>query len=151
MAAYLAPDAKGAQLLQQVRAYPQVAEARLVTSAEVLKEMTRDYPYTREAAELTGNPFPDTLRLRLNKVEDSRAVAAAARALPGVTDVEYGENYVDSAVRALGTIRAVGYGMVILLLLGTLFNILNAVRVAMFARRSEISVMRLLGATRTLT
>lgn len=149
VAAYLSPAAKPDELLRTVRAYPQVLEARVVTSEEILKEMTRDYPYTREAAELTGNPFPDTLRMRVGKVEDSRRVAVAAQVLPGVESVEYGEDYIDSAVRALTAVRAVGYGMVALLLLGTLFNILNAVRVAMFARRNEISVMRLLGATRS--
>ncbi|SEI62145.1 cell division transport system permease protein [Deinococcus reticulitermitis] len=149
VAAYLTEGADEAALLQTVRAYPQVTAARLVTREEILAEMTRDYPYTREAAELTGNPFPDTLRMSVARVEDSRRVAVAAEALPGVESVEYGENYVDSAVRTLTTVRAVGYGVVALLLLGTLFNILNAVRVAMFARRREISVMRLLGATRS--
>ena len=149
VAAYLTPSADEQALLKAARSYPQVTQARLVSSEEVLKEMTRDYPYTREATALTGNPFPDTLRLRVARLEDSRRVAAAVEALPGVESVEYGETYVDSAVRALTAVRAVGYGMVALLLLGTLFNILNAVRVAMFARRDEISVMRLLGATRS--
>lgn len=149
VAAYLTPQADGDALLRQVRAYPGVTEARLVSSEEILAEMTRDYPSTRMAARLAGNPFPDTLRLRLSRVEDSRQVAQRAKALPGVSDVEYGEAYVDSAVRALTTVRGVGYGMVALLLIGTLFNILNAVRVAMFARRNEISIMKLLGATRS--
>ena len=148
VAAYLTPAADEELLLRTTRAYPQVSQARLVSSEEVLKEMTRDYPYTREATALTGNPFPDTLRLRVARVEDSRTVAAAVSILAGVDDVEYGAGYVDQTVRTLTAIRAAGYILVGLLLLGTLFNILNAVRVAMYARRNEISVMRLLGATR---
>ena len=63
--------------------------------------------------------------------------------------VEYGAGYVDPTVETLTAVRGAGYALVGLLLLGTLFNILNAVRVAMYARRDEISVMRLLGATRS--
>lgn len=148
VAAFLDPGADGGALLTQVRALPQVREARLVTREQVLAEMTRDYPSARDAAELAGNPFPDTLRLRVSRVEDSRTVAAAVSTLAGVGDVEYGAGYVDQTVRTLTAVRAAGYALVGLLLLGTLFNILNAVRVAMYARRSEISVMRLLGATR---
>lgn len=148
VAAFLDPGADGAALLTQVRALPQVRGARLVTREEVLAEMTRDYPYARDAAELAGNPFPDTLRLRVSRVEDSRTVAAAVSTLAGVEDVEYGAGYVDQTVRTLTAVRAAGYALVGLLLLGTLFNILNAVRVAMYSRRHEISVMRLLGATR---
>lgn len=148
VAAFLDGEADGAALLTRVRALPQVREARLVTSEQVLAEMTRDYPYARDAAQLAGNPFPDTLRLRVSRVEDSRTVAAAVSTLAGVEDVEYGAGYVDQTVRTLTAVRAAGYALVGLLLLGTLFNILNAVRVAMYSRRSEISVMRLLGATR---
>ncbi|UBV43771.1 ABC transporter permease [Deinococcus taeanensis] len=148
VAAFLSPDAQDEALLTQVRSITQVREARLVTSEQVLQEMTQDSPFTRDAAALVGNPFPDTLRMRVSRVEDSRVVAAQVALLPGVQDVEYGAGYVDPTVKTLAAVRLAGYVLVGLLLLGTLFNILNAVRVAMYARRDEISVMRLLGATR---
>ena len=148
VAAFLRDGADSAGLLAQVRRLPQVREARLVSREQVLDEMTRDYPYARDAAQLAGNPFPDTLRLRVDRVQDSTRVAAAVSRLNGVQDVEYGAGYVDQTVRTLSAVRGAGYVLVGLLLLGTLLNILNAVRVAIYARRNEISVMRLLGATR---
>lgn len=148
VAAFLRPDANEQALLTQVQAYPQVHEAVLVKSDQVLQEMTQDSPYTRDAAELVGNPFPDTLRMKVNRVQDSQVVAAAVSVLPGVESVEYGAGYVAPTVKTLTAVRGAGYALVGLLLLGTLFNILNAVRVAMYARRNEIGVMRLLGATR---
>ena len=148
VAAYLTEQADDANLLAQVKQYPQVREAQLLSKEQVLAEMTRDYPYAKEAADLAGNPFPDTIRMKVGRVEDSRPVANAVGRLPGVESVEYGAGYVDPAVRTLTAVRTAGYGLVGLLLVGTLFNILNAVRVAMYARRGEISVMRLLGATR---
>lgn len=147
VAAYLTEQANDANLLAQVKQYPQVREAQLLSKEQVLAEMTRDYPYAKEAADLAGNPFPDTIRMKVGRVEDSRPVANAVGQLPGVESVEYGAGYVDPAVRTLTAVRTAGYGLVGLLLVGTLFNILNAVRVAMYARRNEIGVMRLLGAT----
>ncbi|WP_291424509.1 ABC transporter permease [Deinococcus sp.] len=147
VAAFLKDDANIPALLGQVKLYQGVHDARLVSREQVLAEMTRDYPYARDAAALAGNPFPNTLRMRVERVQDSRRIANIVQALPGVATVEYGANYVDPAVKTLNAIRTAGYGLVALLLLGTLFNILNAVRVAMFARRNEIGVMRLLGAT----
>ncbi|AZI42300.1 ABC transporter permease [Deinococcus psychrotolerans] len=148
IAAFLSDGADTAALTKAVRDQPQVTEVQLVSKAKVLSEMSRDYPYAEEAATLAGNPFPDTLRLRVARVEDSRAVAEQVRALPGVVDVEYGAGYVDQTVKTLSAVRGAGYTLVGLLLIGTLFNILSAVRVAIYARRSEIFVMRLLGATR---
>lgn len=148
VAAYLKDDADPQALLNVVGQFPLVRGATVVTKEQILAEMTREYPYAQEATQLAGNPFPTTLRLKVDKVEDSRRVAAMVQALQGVDSVEYGDSYVDPAVKTLTTVRTTGYGLVALLLLGTLFSILNAVRVAMYARRNEISVMRLLGATR---
>lgn len=148
VAAFLRDGADVEQVLGTVQTLPQVREASVVDKAQALNEMTRDYPYVKEAAELAGNPFPDTVRIRVGHVSDTAAVAAAVSRLPEVESVEYGARYVDSAAHILQAARLAGYVLVGLLLLGTLFNILNAVRVAMYARRSEISVMRLLGATR---
>ena len=83
IAAFLSDSADGAALEKQVRDQPQVTDAKLIGKAQVLSEMSRDYPYTEEAASLAGNPFPDTLRLRVARVEDSRAVAELVRELAG--------------------------------------------------------------------
>lgn len=148
VAAYLEDGADTETILGRVQALPEVREASVVDKAQVLAQMQRDFPYVEEAATLAGNPFPDTVRLKVSRVADTVKVAKALEALPGVESVEYGAGYVDRATRTLAAVRAGGYVLVGLLLAGTLFNILNAVRVAMYARRSEISVMRLLGATR---
>lgn len=148
VAAFLRDGANVEDILGRVQALPQVLEANVVRKDQILQEMTQDYPYVRDAAELAGNPFPDTVRVRVERVADTRAVAATVSRLPGVESVEYGAGYVDQATRVLNAVRMAGYVLVGLLLAGTLFNILNAVRVAMYARRNEISVMRLLGATR---
>lgn len=148
VAAFLQDGADVDGLLTRIRGISQVQSAVVVPKAQVLGEMTRDYPYVKDAADLAGNPFPDTIRLRVARVADTRPVAQQVGSFTGVQDVEYGAGYVDQTVRTLNTVRAAAYVLVGLLLAGTLFNILNAVRVAMYARRAEISVMRLLGATR---
>lgn len=147
VAAFLDDDADEQAILTRVQALPEVREATLTPKDRVLQEMTRDYPYVREAADLAGNPFPDTLKMRVSRVADTVKVAQVVRALPGVESVEYGASYVDRATRTLTVVRTGGFVLVGLLLFGTLLNILNAVRVTMYARRGEINVMRLLGAT----
>ena len=148
VAAFLRDGADALQVLDSVQALPEVREATVVSKRQVLEEMTHAYPYVKDAADLAGNPFPDTVRLRVSHVIDTGKVAGAVSRLPGVESVEYGAGYVSAAARVLNAVRLAGYALVALLLIGTLLNMLSAVRVAMFARRSEIGVMRLLGATR---
>ncbi|ADY26168.1 protein of unknown function DUF214 [Deinococcus proteolyticus MRP] len=149
VAAFLEPGADGEALLRHAQGMAGVAQAELLSPEQVLAEMTRDYPYTAEAAQLAGNPFPATLRLRVTSVDQTRVVAAAAELLRGVESVEFGAGYVDRALGTLRALRAAGGLLIGLLLGGTLFSILNAVQVSMYARRGEINVMRLLGARRS--
>lgn len=148
VSAFLLESANDATLLKTVQALPQVASARIVTKGEALEQLGQDLPGILEPGSLEENPLPDSLRLILKNPRDVQVVAAQLKALVGVESVEYGEGYVDQALSTLESVRFLGYGLVLLLLLNSLFNILSTVRVGMFARRVEIEVMRLLGARR---
>jgi len=149
VSALLLESADDAALLKTAQALPEVASARIVTKAEALEELSKQLPSIRESGSLEGNPLPDAIRLTLKNPQDAREVATKLKALSGVESVEYGAGYVDQALRTFNSVRLLGYSLVALLLLNSLFNILSTVRVGMFARRNEIEVMRLLGARRS--
>ena len=153
--AFLAPAASAAQataqsdrILTALQAIPEVASAKFVPKEEAYAELAVDYPYLSEATRIVDNPLPDAVRVKLTSARDVERVAAAIESIPGVDDVEFGQAYVRNAVNAIEAVRVGGYALVVLLLANSLFNILNTIRVAMYARRDEINVMRLIGATR---
>ena len=119
-----------------------------VPKAQALEELASQYGYLRDAKDLVSNPLPDAYRIRLTSPRFASAVAQRLRTLPDVEEVEAGEDFAEKAANAFDIVRYGGGGLVVLLVLNTLFNILNTIRVAMFARRDEINVMRLIGATR---
>ncbi|GEM48185.1 cell division protein FtsX [Deinococcus cellulosilyticus] len=125
-----------------------IKDAKLVTKDQAMQEMTELYPSFDEAEDLVENPLPDTLRLKLKDPQDTKRVAEAIKTLNGVESVEYGQGTIDQSINLIRTLRTGGWTLVGVLVLSSFFNILNAVRVAMYARREEINVMRLLGATR---
>lgn len=125
-----------------------IKEAKLVTKDQAMQEMNELYPSFKEAEGLVENPLPDTLRLKLKDPQDTKRVAEAIKTFPGVESVEYGQGTIDQSINLIRTLRTGGWALVAVLILSSFFNILNAVRVAMYARREEINVMRLLGATR---
>ncbi len=151
VSAFLLDSAVTPDLLKtlQSKTFPEVSSVLLVTKDEVRKEMAKDLPSILEGGGLETNPFPNTLKIKLNHPEDASKVAARVKALAGVESVEYGAGYIENAVKIIGSVRYIGYGLVLILLLNSLFNILNTVRIAMYARRQEIEVMRLLGAKRS--
>jgi cell division transport system permease protein len=151
VSAFLLDSAATPDLLStlQSKAFPEISSVLLVTKEQIRKEMAKDLPSILEGSGLESNPFPNTLRIRLVAAENAAQVAARVKKLPGVESVEYGAGYVENAVKIISSVRYLGYGLVLILLLNSLFNILNTVRIAMYARRQEIEVMRLLGAKRS--
>lgn len=127
--------------------FPDVAEVRFSSKEDILKQMGQDLPAIAEG--LDSNPFPNTLHIQLRDPKNIEAVALKVKKLDGVEGVEYGQSYVATTLRIIGSVRISGYVLVLILLLNSLLNILNTVRVSMFARRQEIDVMRLLGAKRS--
>lgn len=153
--AYLRDDITAAQLevLQSdIRAFPEVAGVTHVTKFEAMRNAMQQLEEFREVfSDLEVNPLPASVEVRLKP--DFRNPAAVERVAglidlyPFVEDVRYGREWVNKIyqLRRLGAAVAVilgsAFAIVAALIIGT------TVRMAVMARREEIAVMRLVGAT----
>jgi cell division transport system permease protein len=77
-------------------------------------------------------------------------LAKRLNGLTGVVQVSYQSQVVSRLFNLIDGVRVVGLGLGILLVLGALLVINNAIRLGIIARRREISIMRLVGATESL-
>jgi cell division transport system permease protein len=75
------------------------------------------------------------------------AVAASIRKLPGVESVDYGQEVVQRMLQLANVGRRVGIAVIALFVLVAGIIISNTIRLTVFARRREISIMQLVGAT----
>lgn len=131
---------------------PFVESVRLVTAAEALERFRTSFPELGEVVEgLKDNPFPPSLEARLaGKASASAEVIAYVEAMksrPGVTDVQFNREWVEK-MRGIGRLAgAVGAFLGGILLLTSFFIISNVVKLNVFARKAEIEILRLVGAT----
>ncbi len=110
--------------------------------------MLADFPYMTQAAELVANPLPPTIRLQLYDPVHTLAVSQRLRQLPGVDGIDDGSDAVETFLAINDALRVAGTILIAILLCSALFAIVNSIRAAISARRDEIEVMRLVGATR---
>lgn len=153
--AYLRDDAPAdaVQLaLSEIRAYPEVLEALYISREQALEIAQQELPEFRSLfAELEVNPLPASIEVRLqpgqrtpNVVGD---IAARIGAYPFIEEVQYGREWVDKVYllrRIAGAAALVvggAFASVAIVIIGA------AIRLAIFARRDEIAIMRLVGAT----
>lgn len=146
------PSAAVEEARGQLEALDAVEEVRYVSKDEALRIARTDLPEIAEiSSDLEVNPFPASLEVRLapgsRSNEAVQNVADDISVLPFVEDVRYGREWVERlfTIRRIGAVTAGvlggAFALVATLIIGT------AIRIAIFARRDEIEIMRLVGAT----
>jgi cell division protein FtsX len=148
VSAFLARGADANEVVRTVRGWDAVARVEFVGRDQALQELVADLPSLERAAGLVDNPLPDTVTLRLVDPALTQEVRARLLALPGVADVEDGSEAVETFLALNDALRVGGSILIVVLLGSALFAIVNSIRAAITARRKEIEVMRLVGATR---
>ncbi len=144
-----APAPQVAEAAARARAFPEVAGVTVVSSAEALQRARRELGEFRDVFDVAVLPASLEVRLRPGQRAAAAAerVAARARALPGVDDVRYGEEW----VRKLATVRTVataaGAALGVAFAAAALIIVGATIRIAVLARSREIQLMRLVGAT----
>jgi cell division transport system permease protein len=129
-----------------------VKSVEFISKNEALEELGRKIE-TDEAIELLGtNPLPDLFRVtpedpdRLDVIEDS-LMAGGRPALAGIDDVKNREGETDKILSATGLVKALAAGLAALLVFASIALVANTIRLSIFARRREVEVMKLVGAT----
>ena len=146
-------DQVGATALQtmekEIASWPNVKSVSYIPKGTALKNLVKDFgsqgnfftPLSKD------NPLLNAFFVKAKSPDEVPAVANHLKRLSGVSNVSYQAPVVDRLFKLVTVVRLVGLGIGILLALGTLLIIQNAIRLGIFARRREIQIMRLVGAT----
>jgi len=99
-----------------------------------------------DSAGLQGNPLPEAVNVRATAPDLLPGLAVKIRAFDGVQRVKGWEDFA-RVVTLFRALRAISIAGAIILLVTTAFVISNAIRLTLYARRREIRIMQLVGAT----
>ena len=93
------------------------------------------------------NPLRDVYIVKTKTPEEVISVAKKAEKLNFVESVKYGQGYVEKLFKIVDISRNIGLVLIIGLLFTAMFLISNTIKITIVARKSEIEIMRLVGAT----
>ncbi len=96
---------------------------------------------------LDENPLLDAFIVKVKDVTDLHDTAKAIREYQYVESADYGEGMAETIVTVLHVVQRVTIAIVIALIFVTAFLINNTIKLTIFSRRSEIEIMRLVGAS----
>lgn len=131
------------------------AKAEFITPQVAMTRLKADLGEAGRALEgLAANPLPPSIEIRLSSANlakgdlaEVKAASARLRKLPFAKEVDDGSIFVDRLEALLAAVRAFGTGIFLVTLAVALFLVGNVVRLTVYARREEIDILRLVGAT----
>ena len=127
-----------------------VKEARLYTKEERLQNY-KEGVHQDQAQVITtleeDNPLRDAYILSLTDVRKANQVAAEAAKIQGVAEVTNRQDIIQTILSITNTVKHVSVWLLVILVAIAVFIISNTIKLGMFARRKEISIMKFVGAT----
>jgi cell division transport system permease protein len=139
------------ELIEEVEAYPDVAEVAYVSPAEAMERLRESYREQGQELDLGGADSTIALfaSLEITPVDPNASSAIANRLSesPHVVRILTKQAEYDTLLGIINLIRTVGLVAVGLVALTVLFMIINTIRIAVYSRANEIEIMRLVGAS----
>jgi cell division transport system permease protein len=135
---------------QQLSADPRVASVRFITKSQALANFQADPNNAVFAQQIDGNPLDAKLDIRVKKLDDVAAMDAMARKWSGVDPTDptnYQGDFVFRMLQLSQWLGLAGIGLMAILVVVSIVIVMNTIRTAVYHRRKEIEVMKLVGAT----
>ncbi len=136
------------QLSGDLSQMPEVEDVIYISKDEAFEEFKETYSDQPEIWEtLPRDSLPASLRIKLLDPDDTEEVASRMEGYPGVDDVRFGGEVIKRLLRVNALLRTIALVMSIVLMIAAAALIANTIRLAIYARREEIGIMKLVGAT----
>jgi cell division transport system permease protein len=134
----------------QLRADPRVTDVKLITKDEALARFQADPQNADIARQIEGNPLAAKLEVHVAKLSDVSAINDLARNWRGADrndPTDFQGDFIARMLRLSQWVSLAGLGILGILMVVSVFIVMNTIRTAVYHRRQEIEVMKLVGAT----
>ncbi|OES46113.1 permease-like cell division protein FtsX [Domibacillus iocasae] len=141
-----AAEADKEQLRTQIENLPEVEDVEYSSKEQelqnLIKDMGSDYTLFEQS-----NPLYDVFVVKTVRPQETPGAARKIEQFSQTEKAVYGEEKVENLFSFMKTARNVGVVLVAGLLFTAMFLISNTIKITIFARRKEIEIMKLVGAT----
>jgi cell division transport system permease protein len=136
-------------LRAQIESREDVKSVRFLNKDEAYTDAITKFPEYKDVA--SPDSFPASFIVKLNDPEQNQAFDVAMQGQPGVLNVLNQKDLIDRLFAVLDGLSRAAFAIAVVQAISAILLIANMVQVAAYTRRTEIGIMRMVGATRWYT
>ena len=143
-------EERTAEIKKELKAISNIDTIEFRSKTEIAKSMMEQYETYKDILKDYDEkdlPLQDTYLIKVKEVEKIGDTAKKIDTILNVESVQYGAGMVEQLVDIFQTVKYVSIGVVLALIIVTIFLISNTIKITIFSRRKEIEIMRLVGAS----
>lgn len=149
---YLSDDLGYTDVVAMGRAiedYPEVLSIQFISKEDALAEMQANWGDQAELLEnLDTNPLPNSYIIQLNSIFYAKSALLRLSGLGGIEKIRnYNQDMINRLIDMTEGLRTFSVGLILALILVSVFIISNTIKLAVEGRKDEIFIMKSVGAT----
>lgn len=135
-------------IMDQVETYDDVKSVEYRTKEDALKIMKKRWGESSYLLDSLGeNPLPNSILITVNSLESAGKVTESAGSMEGVEDVKYYKETVEKLTKVTNFLQIAALVIMAFLIVVSVVVVSNTIKLTVFARSREISIMKYVGAT----
>jgi len=143
----ISPDQRKS-IIEELKGNPFVVDVTLITKEEALSSVSDELINAGSSLpDLEHNPLPDTIEMYVKEASPYDELLKQCSEIKGIAEVSRGQEWVGKVMQIVRLVRVIGLTLVLILGTASLLIVANTIKLAVYARRQEIEIMKLVGAT----
>lgn len=127
-----------------------VSEVKFISRQEAWQDFKENYSSSFNLDEIVNeNPLPDTYNIKAYSADLVPKIAKKVSEIENISEVRYSNKLISQITLLINAVRIGGLILVTLLFIATLLIVVNTIRLTVLARKVDIYIMELVGATRS--
>ena len=141
------PEAEARSVGTQFSQIPNVWNAEFITREEALEDFIADHQNDEAFSGVQAEDLRHRFKVTLVENSQMKETVEALEGIPGVADIEAAEELAEGFTTMQNVLHIASIAVISVLLVVSLLIISNTVKLAMYDRRDEIAIMKMVGAT----
>lgn len=152
--AFLESNADAEALQINIQKINGVKEIIYISSEQALADLQSELQETKEVLDVfEANPLPASLRIKLEpryrNAQGLKEISGKVMLLRGIKETIYGGELVDQLKKITKIVTVFDLGLLVIIIFSVIFVIFQTIKLTIFARATEIEIMKLVGASNT--